>query len=99
MSYVIRIPFVCQSYVLVCHTYVICMSLVLRTCHSYITRVCSYFIYMYSYAIRMAVVCTGISSVCHSYVLVCNGMPLVYTRMSFVRHSHLLVCHPNVTCI
>ena len=52
-SYTIRISFLCQSYVLVYHSYVILMSLVctrmssvcrsyVLACHPYVTRMCFY---------------------------------------------------------
>ena len=72
-SYAICMSFVCQTYVLVCYSYVIqmllecirmsfvCYSYVL-VCHLYVTR-------MYSYVFRMSLVCTLMSSICHSYVV------------------------------
>ena len=88
--------------------YPLYVNRMLRACHSYVTCMCLYFIFMYSHAIRMSLMCTLISSICHScvllyhlyvtrlnsYVMVCH--PYV-TRMSIVFHSHLLVCHPYVT--
>ena len=48
-----RMPFVFYWYVLLCHSYVIYMSL---TCHLYVTTICSY-------AIRILLVCTYMSLV------------------------------------
>ena len=101
-------PFVCQSYILVCHTYVIRMSLLcacilsictrmLFVCHSYVLVCHLYVTCMYSHVM-----------VCHSFVLVCHlcfthiysyliRMSLVCTRMLFVCHSYVPVCHPYVT--
>ena len=101
-SHVIRMPFLCLSYVNRMYSHVTHMSFVchsyLLVCHSYVTPMCSYIICMYSYAIRMSLVCTRMSSVCHSYVI----------RISLVCHPHVtriysyairmsLVCHPYVT--
>ena len=97
-------PFVCQSYVLVYHSYVVLHYYIIRmslVCHAYVTR-------MYSYVIRMSLVYTPMSFVCHSCVLVCRWyvtrmysyvirMSLVYTQMSFICHSYVLVCHLYVT--
>ena len=111
LSICTRMPFVCQSYVLVvCCLYVtrmysissVCQSYVL-VCHLYVTR-------MYSYVIRMSLVRTRMSSVCHSYVLICHPyvtciysyvirMSLVQIRMSSACHSYVLVCHPYVSCM
>ena len=101
-SHVIRMPFLCLSYVNRMYSHVTRMSFVchsyLLVCHLYVTPMCSYIICMYSYAIRMSLVCTRMSSVCHSYVI----------RISLVCHPHVtriysyairmsLVCHPYVT--
>ena len=71
-------PFVCKSYVLVCHNYVICMSLVSTrmplVCHSYVLICYLYVLVCHSYVTRM-----------WSYVLVCH--PYVI-RMSSVCHSY-----------
>ena len=75
--------FVCQSYVLLYHSYIIRMTLLCTCmsfiCHSYVfinhlcALVChSYVTHIYSYVNRMSLVCTRISLVCHSYVLVCH---------------------------
>ena len=101
-------PFAWQSYVLVCHSYVIHISLV-YTCMSSVSHsnalalmssVC------HSYALTlMSSVCDSyalacMSSVCHLYVLarmscVCHSH--VLARMSSVCHSYVLVCHPYVS--
>ena len=110
---VIRTPFLRHSYVFVCHSCVICISLV---GHRYVTRkssVCySYVTHMYAYFIRMSLVCTRMSSVCHPYVLVCHShvtcmyqhmysyvtrISFVCIRMSPVCHSYVLVCHSYVS--
>ena len=83
--------FVCQSYVLACHSYVIRMSLVCTrmsfVCHSYVliyylyVLVChSYVTGMYLYVIRMSLVCHPHATRIYSYAI----------RMS-------LLCHPYVT--
>ena len=90
--------FECKSYVLVCHSYFIRISLVCACmaslCHSYVTGLCSY-------VIRISLVCTRMSSICHSYVFVYHPcvtfMLLLCTRMSSVCHWYVLVCHPYVT--
>ena len=87
-----------KSYVLVCHTYFIRISLVCTCmaslCHSYVTG-------MYSYVIRILLVCTRMSSICHSYVSVYHPyvtcMSLLCTRISSVCHWYVLVCHSYVT--
>ena len=67
-SFAICMSFVCQSYVLSCHWYFICMSLLYackssvctRTpfvCHSYLLVCRLYATRMYSYVIRMSLVC------------------------------------------
>ena len=89
--------FACQSFAIFMPIVCTRMS---HACHSYVTRMCLYLIYMYSYAIRMSVVCTRMSSVCHSYVLVCHPyvtrmysyvirMSLVCTCMSSICHSYV----------
>ena len=78
VPYVTHMSFACHSYVLIFHTYV--------------TRMCSFFI-------RMSLVCNCMSSyvlVCHSYV---TRISVVFTCMSPVCHSYTLVCHPYVTRI
>ena len=77
----------------VCHSSVICKSIVCNgmafVCtrmssvfHSYIvTRMCSF-------VIHMSFICTGMSSVCHSYVLVCH--PYVTRMDSYVIRMLLL---------
>ena len=89
--------FVYQSYVLVCHQYVILMSLACACILSVRTR-------MSPVCHSHVLVCNGMSleytrmlSACHSHVLVCNGMSLVCTCMSSVCHSYVLVCHQYVT--
>ena len=109
LSICTRMPFVCQSYVLVvCRLYVTRMYSISSVCHSYVLVCHLYVTRMYSYVIRMSLVCTRMSSVCHSHVLVCHPcvtrmyscvirMLLVYTCMSSVCHSYRFVCHPHVT--
>ena len=83
-----------SHYSLVCHSYIICMSLTcthmssvcrsyLLVCHPYVTR-------MYSYVIRMPLVCTRMSSACQSNVLVCH---LYVTRM----YSYVTLVYSYVT--
>ena len=80
-------PFACQSYVLVCHTHVIRMSLVCACiwsictrmpflCQSYVLVCHLYVTRMYSYVIRMSLVCTCMASICHSYV----GLPWTFKQ-------------------
>ena len=83
LSICTRMPFVCQSCVLICHLYVtrmysnvIRMSLICTpvtfVCHSYVLGCHPYVTRMYSYVIRISLVCTHMPSVCHSYVLICH---------------------------
>ena len=71
-----RLSLVYHSYVLVCHPYVIRISLL---CHPSVTRmlfvcarVLSVSLVYHWYVIHMSLVCTRMSSVCHSYLLVCH---------------------------
>ena len=86
---------------LACQSYAICMSIVCtrmsRACHSYVTRMRLYFIFMDSYAIRMSLVCTHLSSVCHSYVLVCNDISFACTRMPSICYLYVLLCYSHIT--
>ena len=90
-SYVIlHVPFVCtrmlfvyHSHVLLCNSYVTCVSCV---CHSYVLVCHSYVTHMYSCHSYV----TRISIVCHSYVLVCFS----YAR---VRHSYVSRRYSYVT--
>ena len=75
-----RLSLVYHSYVLVCHPYVIRISLL---CHPYVICMCScvirvtrislvcypYVTRMYSYVIRMSLVSTRMSSLCQPYVV------------------------------
>ena len=93
-SYAIRMPFVCHSYALVCHShvtlmrsYVIRMSLVCTRMssiyHSYVTR-------MHSYVIPMLLSCARMSSVCHSYVLVYHSyVPACHSVLHSYSHSYM----------
>ena len=106
--HVIRVSFLCHSYVIVYHpyatriySYVIRMSLVWTCMSSVSIRMSSI---CHSYVIRMSLVChpyvTRMSSVCHSYVicisLVCTRVSLVCTRMSFVCTRISSICHSYV---
>ena len=75
--YATCMPFVCQSYVLVCHSYIILLSLAWLVCHSYVIPY-----------VRKSHVCTRMPFVCHSYVLECHSyatrMHLYVIRMSLV---------------
>ena len=88
--------FVCNSYILVCHSYVTRMSLLYHSyvirrshvctymsllCHSYVLLCHSHVARMYSHVTRMLLACTRMSLVCHSYVLLCH---LYVTFMSLV---------------
>ena len=95
-----RMPFVCDSYVLVYHpyvtrlySYVIRMSLVCTLCLPYVPVCHLYVTCMYSYVIRMSLICTRMSSVCHSYVLVCH--PYV-TRMWFYHEPNHMKTRVNL---
>ena len=84
----IRMSFICDSYVLVCHAHVTCISM-------YVTR-------MYSYAIRMWHINTKMSFLCDLYVLVCHPyvilLYLYVIRISFVcTRLYATVCTPYVT--
>ena len=72
--YVICMSFVCHSYELVYHSYVILISLVcarfLSVNHSHVLVYHSYVTRMYSYVTRMSLICTRVSSACHSSVVV-----------------------------
>ena len=80
--------FVCQPYVLVCHSHVICMSLLcartvhLCTCMPFACH--SYVLVCYMYVTRMYLNVM----ICHSYVIVCHPyvtrMYLYVIRMSLV---------------
>ena len=72
--------FLCHSYVIVCRSYVILMSL---ACNPHATL-------MYSHVIRMSLVCTHMSSVCHSQALLCH--PYVSRMYSYVIRMSL-VCY------
>ena len=78
LSIYTRMPFVCQSYVLVRHLYVTSMYLYVMLCHLYVLVCHPYVTSMYSYVIRVSLVSTHMPSVCHSHVLVCH---LYVTRM------------------
>ena len=102
LSIFTRMPFVCQSYVLVYHLYVTRMYLYVMVCHLYILLYQPYVTRIYSCLIRMSLVYSRMSFVCHSYVFVHHSyvtrmysyvirMSLVCTRMSFVCHSYVLV--------
>ena len=100
--------FVCDSYVILCHTFVIhissiCDSYVL-ICHLYVTRMCLHLIRMSLVWTHIASACTWIPFLCHLYVHVfhlyvtsmCScviPMSLLSTRMLSVRHSYVLVSH------
>ena len=101
-------PIVCQSYVLACHTYVICMSLVstrmLFICHSYLlvyylcALVChSYVTRMYSYEMvchsYVVVSHPNVTGVCHPYI---TRMYSYFIRMSLVCTRMSSVCHSYV---
>ena len=109
-SYAIRMSFKYQSYVLVCHSHVIRMSLVSAcilsvctrlslVCHSYVLVCHPYVTRMHSYVALISLVCTRISSICHSYDWYVIRMSLLCTPMSPVCRSYVLVCHPYVTRI
>ena len=109
-SYAIRMSFKYQSYVLVCHSHVIRMSLVIAcilsvctrlslVCHSYVLVCHPYVTRMHSYVALISLVCTRISSICHSYDWYVIRMSLLCTPMSPVCRSYVLVCHPYVTRI
>ena len=81
-------PFVCHSYLLVCHWHELVH-------HPFVTR-------MYSCTICMSLVCTRMPSVWHSYILVYHPyatrmysyvtcMPLVCPCMSSVYHSSVVL--------
>ena len=95
-AYPIRISFVWQSYVVVCHPYA--------------TRMYSSVIRMSPVCTRLSSVCHSYVLVCHPHVLVCHPyvtcmysyvirVSLVCTRTSFVCHSYVLVFHPYVTLL
>ena len=103
---------VCQSYVLVCYSYVIRMSHVctrmLFVCHSYQRDIslCSYVFVNHLcvlVCIRMSLVYTRMALVCYSYVLVCHSYVLVYhpyvTRTYLYVTRMSLVCHSYVICM
>ena len=91
MSHVICMPFLWQSYILICHPQVI--------------RMYSYATCIYSNVIQISLVCTRVSTVYHLFALTCysydiqmylhvSRMPLVCTCM------YLVVCHLYVViCI
>ena len=93
--YATCMPFVCQSYVLVCHSYIILLSLAWLVCHSYAipyvrkSHVCtrmpfvchSYVTRMHSYFTSMSIVCIRMSSVCYS----CVVLPWIDIRLSYVK--------------
>ena len=92
-------PFVCHSYLLVCHLYATRMYSNVMVCHSYILICHSHLLIyhpyvtrMYSYAFCMSLVFTHISSVCHSHVL-------ARSRYATCMYSYVLVplCHLYVT--
>ena len=70
--HVSRISLACNSYVLVCHSYVPYVIRMSSVCHSYVIRTYSYITPMSLVCTRMSLVCTRMSFVCHSYVLVCH---------------------------
>ena len=90
-------PLVSQSYVLVCHTNVICMSLApTRTpfvCHSYVLAYYLYAIICHSYVILMYLYVI----LCHSYVPVCHSYNTRMWSYAPACHSYVLVFHPYVT--
>ena len=89
MSHVILKPFACHYYVLVWHSYVICMLL---------PCICKSSVYT-----RMSFVCRSYVLICHTYAshgysyVIC--MMLVWTRMSSICHSYVIACHLYVTRI
>ena len=89
ISYVIRMPFVCRLYLLVCRSYVIHMLVLCACMLSVCIRMCVF--------IRISLVCTRVSSLCRLYLLVCHGMPPVCTRISSLCHPYILLYHPYVT--
>ena len=105
-------PFVWQSYVLVCHSYVIHMSLVYTrmsfVSHSYalarMSCVCHSHVLARVSSLCNSYVLARMSSVCHSYVLACMSSlyhSYVLAHMSSVCYSYVLarmssVCHSYV---
>ena len=88
LSIFTRMPFVCQSHVLVYHLYVTRMYLYVMVCHSYILvshRTSLVYSRMSLVCFRMSLACypyvTRMSSVCHSYVI---RMYSYFIRMSLV---------------
>ena len=85
---VIRMSFVCHSYVFLCTRMSLVYTRMSSVCHSYVLVCHPYVICIYSYVTRVSLVCTRMLSVCHSYVLVCDpyvtGMYSYVTRMSLV---------------
>ena len=92
-SYTICVSFVCQSYVLVCRSYVTRMSLACThmspVCHSYVLVCHLYVTRMYSYVTRMSFVCTCMSPICHSYVLICHP---------YITHMYSYVIRMSLVC-
>ena len=94
LSIFTRMPFVCQSHVLVYHLYVTRMYLYVMLCHSYILASHRTSL-VYS---RMSLVCFRMSLACYPYVTRMYSyvirMSLVCTRMSSVCHSYVVLpCH------
>ena len=96
-------PFVGHSYVLVCHLYVIRMSLIYHpyiarmssvchlyvlVCHPYVTRMLPVY---HSHITYMSLVCTCMSLVCTSMCSDVIRMSLVCTLMSSVCHSSVVL--------
>ena len=87
LSYVICMPFLCRSYVLVVYC----------SCHSHVLVCLPYVTHMYLYGIRKSLVCTQMSSVCHSYVLVCHLYVTHMYSLSSVSHSFVVL--PWIICL
>ena len=79
--YITRMLFLFNCMSLLCHTNIICASLVRHlyvtrmsfVCHSYVFVCHSYVTRMYSYVTLMSLVCTRMSLLSYSYVLVCHS--------------------------
>ena len=103
----IPMPDVCHSHVLVCHSYVIRVSLIGHSyanrmsgvCHPYVLVCHTDVACMCLYVTRMSLLYTRMSPVCHSYVLACHPYVTLCACMSPACHSYVLVSHPYVTCL
>ena len=85
-------PFECQWYIFVCHSYVVLFYLYFLAWHSYVTR-------MYSHIICMSLICNHMSWYFIPMYSCAICVSLAYTPMPSVSRPYVLVCYSYVTRI